>query len=38
MFPDEILQEYTLLVLVHNRYVYREIQYGMYGLPQLVIL
>ena len=32
--PQEIIDEYKLLPLVHKGYVYVEIRQGMYGLPQ----
>jgi hypothetical protein len=32
--PDEIIQEYKVMDLVHDRYVYCKIVKGMYGLPQ----
>jgi hypothetical protein len=38
ILPDEIVQQYELLDLVHNGYVYVEIQGGMYGLPQAGLL
>ena len=34
IFPQNIIDAYNLLGLVHNGYVYYEIQRGMYGLPQ----
>jgi hypothetical protein len=37
--PDEIIQEYKLMLLVtHGRYIYCEITQGMYGLPQSGII
>jgi hypothetical protein len=36
--PDEIIQQYKLLDLVHNGYIYVEIRRGMYGLPQAGII
>ena len=37
--PHEIISEYNLKEKVHtNRYVYIEIQKGMYGLPQVSML
>jgi hypothetical protein len=36
--PDKIIQQYQLLNLVHNGYVYVEICRGMYGLPQAGII
>jgi hypothetical protein len=36
--PAEIIDQYALLGLVHNGYVYLEIRKGMYGLPQAGIL
>ena len=38
IIPQEIIDQYTLLPLVRNGYVYIEIQRGMYGLPQAGIL
>jgi hypothetical protein len=38
LIPDEIIQEYNLLAIAHNRYVYIRIGKGMYGLPQAGIL
>jgi hypothetical protein len=34
IIPDEIIQQYTLLPLVHQGYIYMEIWKGMYGLPK----
>jgi hypothetical protein len=34
IIPDEIVQQYNLLPLVHNDYVYMEIWQGMYGPPK----
>jgi hypothetical protein len=34
VIPDEIMLEYDLAKLVHNKHVYAEIHKGMYGLPQ----
>jgi hypothetical protein len=34
LIPDEIIQEYNLLTLLHNGYIYVQIDKGMYGLPQ----
>jgi hypothetical protein len=36
--PDKIIQQYKLLDLVHDGYVYVEIHRGMYGLPQAGII
>jgi hypothetical protein len=37
--PQEIIDKYALMALVHNRYVYLEIRSGMlYGLPQAGII
>jgi hypothetical protein len=36
--PQEIIDQYALLGLVHNGFVYLEIRKGMYGLPQAGIL
>lgn len=38
LIPDEIIQEYNLLPLVHNGYIYVRIDKGMYGLPQAGII
>jgi hypothetical protein len=38
IFPQEIIQAYNLMPLVHNGHVYIEIQWGMYGLPQAGII
>ncbi len=38
LIPDEIINQYNLLPLVHNGFIYIEIQKGMYGLPQAGIL
>jgi hypothetical protein len=38
IIPQEIVDQYTLLPLMHNDYVYIEIQKGMYGLPQAGII
>ena len=34
MIPEEIIQQYNILPLVQNGYVYIDIQKGMYGLTQ----
>ena len=34
LIPDEIIQEYNLLSLVTDGWVYIKIVKGMYGLPQ----
>jgi hypothetical protein len=34
LIPEDIMRQYNLYELVHNGYVYVEIQKGMYGLPQ----
>jgi hypothetical protein len=34
MIPQSIIDQYHLLAIVHNGYVYVEINKGMYGLPQ----
>jgi hypothetical protein len=37
--PDEIIQEYKLILLViQDGYIYCEITQGMYGLPQAGII
>jgi hypothetical protein len=38
ILPQEIVDQYSLLNLVHNGFVYLEIRKGMYGLPQAGIL
>jgi hypothetical protein len=38
IIPQEIIDQYQLLPLVHNGYVYIEIRTGMYGLPQAGII
>ena len=38
IIPQEIIDQYDLLPLVHNGYVYIEIRKGMYGLPQAGII
>jgi hypothetical protein len=38
IIPIEIVDQYDLLVLVHNVYVYIKIRKGMYGLPQAGII
>jgi hypothetical protein len=38
LLPDEIIQQYNLLAIAHDGYVYIEIRKGMYGLPQAGIL
>ena len=32
--PQEIIEQYNLLLMVHNGHVHVEIWKGMYGLPQ----
>ena len=34
LIPNKIIQQYNLLPLVHDGYIYIEISKGMYGLPQ----
>ena len=34
MIPEEIIQQYNIIPLVKNGYVYIETQKVMYGLPQ----
>jgi hypothetical protein len=36
--PEEIIEEYNLLSIVHNGFIYIKIKKGMYGLPQAGIL
>ena len=36
--PQEIIDQYNLLALVHNGFVMTEVRRGMYGLPQAGIL
>ena len=38
LIPPEIVEQYRLMNLVHNDYVYIEINKGMYGLPQAGLL
>ena len=38
LIPQEIIDAYDLMPLVHQGFVYMEIQKGMYGLPQAGIL
>jgi hypothetical protein len=38
LIPQEIMVQYNLLPLVSYGNVYIEVQKGMYGLPQAVIL
>ena len=38
LFPDNIVNHYDLRRKAKNRFVYIEIQKGMYGLPQAGIL
>jgi hypothetical protein len=38
LIPQEIIDQYNLLSLVSDGHVYIEVQKGMYGLPQSVIL
>ncbi len=38
LFPDDIVNHYNLRRKAKNRFVYMEIQKGMYGLPQAGIL
>jgi hypothetical protein len=33
ILPQESVDQYTLLNLVHNQFVYLEIRKGIYGLP-----
>ena len=34
IFPQKLIDAYNFLGIVHNGYVYCEIQRGLYGLPQ----
>jgi hypothetical protein len=34
MFPDAFIEQYNLMDLQVNNFVYVEIRCGMYGLPQ----
>ena len=34
IIPEEIIQQHKLRNLAHKRFVYMEIQKGVYGLPQ----
>jgi hypothetical protein len=38
IIPQEIIDEYNLLDIVHNGFIYMEIRRGMYGLPQAGII
>jgi hypothetical protein len=38
LIPHEIMDQYSLLPLVSDGHVYIEVQKGMYGLPQAIIL
>jgi hypothetical protein len=38
ILPQEIMDQYELLPLVHNGWIYVEIRKGMYGLPQAGII
>ena len=38
LIPNEIITEYKLHNIVHNRHIYVRIEKGMYGLPQSGIL
>jgi hypothetical protein len=38
IIPQEIIDQYNLLPLVNNGFVYIEIRKGMYGLPQAGIV
>ena len=38
LIPDEVIMAYNLQPLIHNGYIYIEIQKGMYGLPQAGLL
>jgi hypothetical protein len=38
IIPQEIIEAYNIMPLVHNGHVYIEIQRGMYGLPQAGII
>jgi hypothetical protein len=38
IIPQEIIDEYQLLDIVHNGFIYMEIRRGMYGLPQAGII
>ena len=38
IIPQEIIDQYKLMDLVHNDYVYIKIRRGMYGLPQAGII
>ena len=38
IIPIEIVEQYKLLELVHDGYIYMEIRRGMYGLPQAGII
>jgi hypothetical protein len=38
IIPQEIIEAYDLLPMVHNDHIYVEIRCGMYGLPQAGII
>jgi hypothetical protein len=38
LIPQEIIDQYNLMALVHNGFIYIKISKGMYGLPQAGIL
>ena len=38
LIPEEFIEKYNLRPLVKNGYVYKQIERGMYGLPQAGIL
>jgi hypothetical protein len=38
LIPEEIIKKYDLRKLVHNGFLYMEIQKGIYGLPQTGML
>jgi hypothetical protein len=38
LVPPEIIEEYQVMHLVTNGYIYAEVQKGMYGLPHAGIL
>jgi hypothetical protein len=38
LIPQEIVEDYSLAKLIHNDYIYVEINESMYGLPQAGLL
>jgi hypothetical protein len=38
IIPQEVIDAYDLMSMVHNDHIYVEIRHGMYGLPQAGII